>query len=322
MKRSHRVVAAAITWFVAFAPEAKLSATAAPLENIEISQSLTNRPQDSQSSAAPDGPLAGRWDKKASSFLRGRIYQTAVLAYEGMIVWGGGSEHQFYDDGAIYDPATDQWRPISKENGPSGRWGHAAVWTGREMIVWGGRSSFAPNEHKDDGALYDPQTNSWRPMSTLNAPEPRSQLAAVWTGEEVLVWGGWTDGGACLATGASYNPRTDTWTSLPTEGAPIGRMDPAYVWTGRELMIWGGFVNESQSSCGSGGRYDPETRKWRSMTNKGEPLPVRGAQAVWTGREMLIWSGSHLDGTTRVNVGVKGGGRYNPETDTWKEMTV
>ena len=83
---------------------------------------------------SPDGPLAGVWEKRRS-YLRGRIFHSAIWTYSEMIVWGGGSEHQFYNDGGIYDPTTDQWKPVSLTNAPSGRWGHAAVWTGREMIV-------------------------------------------------------------------------------------------------------------------------------------------------------------------------------------------
>ena len=35
-------------------------------------------------------------------------------------------------------PCTDQWGATSTTNAPSGRDGHTAVWTGSEMIVWGG----------------------------------------------------------------------------------------------------------------------------------------------------------------------------------------
>ena len=94
-------------------------------------------------SPEPEGEFAGRWEKRAS-YLRGRIFHSAVWTYAEMIVWGGGSEHQFYNDGGIYDPIKDTWKPLSLENAPPGRWCHAAVWTGSEMIVWGGRSSFAP----------------------------------------------------------------------------------------------------------------------------------------------------------------------------------
>jgi len=60
-----------------------------------------------------------------------------------MLVWGGSPQLQIATDngGGRYDPATDTWVPISMGvNVPSSRFFHTAVWTGTEMIVWGGES--------------------------------------------------------------------------------------------------------------------------------------------------------------------------------------
>src|SRR5438270_5036421 len=35
-------------------------------------------------------------------------------------------------------PCTDEWGATSTTNAPSARYYHTAVWTGSEMIVWGG----------------------------------------------------------------------------------------------------------------------------------------------------------------------------------------
>src|SRR5262249_43972460 len=48
---------------------------------------------------------------------------------------------------------------------------------------------------------YDPVTDSWTHTSvTAESPTPRSSHSAVWTGEEVLVWGG----EPTTATGSGY----------------------------------------------------------------------------------------------------------------------
>jgi hypothetical protein len=268
----------------------------------------------------PDSPGAGAWEKR-SSFLQGRIYHSAIWTYSEMIVWGGGSEHQFYGDGGIYDLVKDRWSPISLTNAPSGRWGHAAVWTGKEMIVWGGRSSFAPSDNKNDGAIYNPATDTWRQMSSEGAPSPRSQMAAVWTGEDLIVWGGWGNGGECPTSGGRYNLQTDTWSPLSLEGAPEGRLEPAFVWTGRELIVWGGLLHGGKRSAGTGGRYNLETGVWKALPSEGAPISSRGAQAIWTGTEMIVWSGAHLEGDSPVNVGLKTGGRYDPKADRWQRTT-
>ena len=59
------------------------------------------------------------------------------------------------------------------------------MWTGSEMIVWGGGgASFA-----NTGGRYNPSTDSWTATSTTNAPSARFAHTAVWTGSEMIVWG-------------------------------------------------------------------------------------------------------------------------------------
>src|SRR4029453_6966052 len=50
---------------------------------------------------------------------------------------------EFYlNTGGRYDPSIDTWTPTSTGvNVTIPRWGHTAVWTGSEMIVWGGTNA-------------------------------------------------------------------------------------------------------------------------------------------------------------------------------------
>src|SRR5436190_14674210 len=64
-----------------------------------------------------------------------------------MIVWGAINSNT----GGRYNPNTDSWTVTSTTNVPSGRNSHTAVWTGREMIVWGG---YYGNEFLNSGARY------------------------------------------------------------------------------------------------------------------------------------------------------------------------
>ena len=61
---------------------------------------------------------------------------------------------------------------------PEDRLGHTAVWTGNEMIIWGGISQ---NSYLDTGGKYNPSTDIWTPISNQQAPEPRGGHTAVWT---------------------------------------------------------------------------------------------------------------------------------------------
>ena len=99
----------------------------------------------------------------------------------------------------------DTWTPTSGP--PDGRVGHTAVWTGNEMIVWGGfRDVFPYNLFNNTGGRYNPSTDNWTSTSTTNAPTARHGHTAVWTGSEMIVWGGSGSNGNLLNTGGRYNP--------------------------------------------------------------------------------------------------------------------
>jgi hypothetical protein len=52
-----------------------------------------------------------------------------------MVVWAGISAG---NTGGRYNPTTDTWLATSITGAPSGVYLHTGVWTGTEMIVWGG----------------------------------------------------------------------------------------------------------------------------------------------------------------------------------------
>jgi N-acetylneuraminic acid mutarotase len=65
----------------------------------------------------------------------------------------------------------------------------------------------------------------------------------VWSGSEVLVWGGHVGGTSWTEPandGAAYDPRTQQWRFILL--APIGgRAGHEAVWSGEEMIVWGGF---------------------------------------------------------------------------------
>ena len=71
-------------------------------------------------------------------------------------------------------------------------------------------------------------------------PLPDELHTAVWTGSEMIVWGG-VDSGSYLNTGGRYNPGTDSWTATSTTSAPAAPILHTAVWTGSEMIVWGGW---------------------------------------------------------------------------------
>ena len=156
---------------------------------------------------------------------------------------------------------TGSWQPTAPAGAPSARYNQTAVWTGSEMIVWGGVNNYG-TEYFNTGARYDPANDSWAATSTVNAPMGRSRHLAVWTGQEMIVWGGLLPGLYPNNNGGRYDPATDTWRALSTAGGPLGG-EPKAVWTGSQMLVWG-------ASTG-GARYDPASDTWQAMSSVGAP---------------------------------------------------
>src|SRR6266481_480957 len=181
----------------------------------------------------------------------------------------------------------DTWTPTDVPHAPPGRLGHTAVWTGSEMIVWGGdaRSGVVAT-----GGRYDPLGDSWIKTSNTSTPTPREFHTAVWTGSEMIVWGGDDGNGNYFNTGGRYNPSTDTWTTTSTTNAPDARNFHTAVWTGSEMIVWGGFGTTS-GYLNTGGRYNPSTETWTATSTTNAPDERDSHTAVWTGSEVIVWGG-------------------------------
>jgi N-acetylneuraminic acid mutarotase len=204
---------------------------------------------------------------------------------------------------ATTECTNDSWTPISTANAPDGRLGHTAVWTGSEMIVWGGYG------YLYTGGRYNPSTDSWTATSTTSVPEGRYGHTAVWTGSEMIVWGGQDGSGNFFDTGGKYNPGTDSWTATSTTNAPSPRAGHTAVWTGSEMIVWGA---DGDYAGNTGGRYNPSTDSWTATTTTSAPDARYLHTAVWTGSKMVVWGGIGIGGAY-----LNTGGRYDATTDSW-----
>src|SRR5262249_62159219 len=98
--------------------------------------------------------------------------------------------------------------------------------------VWWGRSGHCPVTR---GGRYDEASDSWTPTSTLDAPVTRCGRTVVWSGSEMIVWGGGINGGYPVNTGGRYDVGSDSWTPTSTLNAPSARAGHTAVWNGKEM---------------------------------------------------------------------------------------
>jgi hypothetical protein len=249
-----------------------------------------------------------------------RAYHHAISTGTRMIVWGGGARATPpLNTGGCYDPATDLWTPTSVGDGPRLRQNHTAVWTGAEMIIWGGWGGKEIDDYFATGSRYDPLLDAWSATSTASAPVGRAYHSAVWSGTEMIVWGGYfydaTGAFFALNSGGRYNPVTDAWTNLATDAVPSARYAHTGVWTGSEMVVWGG--SNSVQYLNTGGRYDPSLNRWFPTSLSAAPAARTGHTAIWTGSRMVVWGGQGLLGTP-----LNSGSRYDPILDTWSAVSA
>ena len=236
---------------------------------------------------------------------------TAVWTGTVMIVWGGIYNGSLLNTGGRYTPSSDSWTATSTgTNCPSARDFHTAVWKGGEMIVFGGASSSTPAVNT--GGRYNPTSDTWKATSTgTNCPSARYLHTAVWTGREMIVWGGYNGTSNDLNTGGRYAPSSDSWIATSTgANCPSTRQEQKAVWMGTEMIVWGGIYNGS--FLNTGGRYTPSSDSWiATSTGTNCPSGRQTFTAVWTGMEMIVWGG-YRNGSY-----LNTGGRYTPSSDSW-----
>lgn len=254
-------------------------------------------------------PLTDSWTVIASNSSIGYLYHTAIWTGGLMIVWGGldiGTGDPI-NSGARYNPGNNTWTATSTVNAPTPRTDHTAIWTGTEMIIWGGYDAINLST-LNTGAKYNPSTNTWTTMSTVNAPAGRMAHTAVWTGTEMIVWGG-SEGlySYNAGTGARYNPSTNTWT--PIAFAPASRYYHTAIWTGSDMIIWGG--RNGTTVFNDGAKYNPSANTWTSISVTNTPSKRQYHTAVWTGNQMIVFGGNDNGGTGNTTV-FDSGGRYFP----------
>jgi N-acetylneuraminic acid mutarotase len=195
-----------------------------------------------------------------------------------MLMWTGRTT-------AGYHPARDRWRPLAEDPlpgftrlvGPD-----AVEWTGTQMLTWGGWAEVGDGGPQSDGAAYDPAQDTWTLLEESPLPA-RDGHSLVWTGSELLIWGGETfsegilsdlvgDGIVALNDGAAYVPGDHT-------GPRNGPTEPAR--TLRDFEMLTAAPTNDESFHGGVVRDERELKAlWKRARVWGDPPPLRDGSAA------------------------------------------
>ena len=202
----------------------------------------------------------------------------------------------------------------------TGRLGASAVWTGSEMIVWGGTARSGTIERGAEGALYDPATRIWHTIAASPLGlEGGAGAGVAWTGHEMVVWASNSPDGPVGAT--AYDPSKDSWRRLPA--GPLGRREGySSAWTGKELIIVGGSLGDTLAKPVAAA-LDPKTGSWRLLPALDRITGLMPSPGVtWAGHEVFVMGSAcapHVPGavTTSCSPTLLA---YDPATDVLRKI--
>lgn len=217
---------------------------------------------------------------------------------------GSGYGTQMHNTFEKFNFATNTWISLSTSGAPSPRCDVSMVWTDDKLIVYGGMtiSGYYSKAYKiSDGGIYDPNSNSWSsiPSPPSNIFQPSNRHTIVWTGSEMIVWGGYTSSGSSnfftgqQNQGAKYNPSSNNWNSISTPPSSfVGRGMSNYAWTGSEMIVWAGRVdgNNYNSWTTDGCIYNPTSDIWRVMATPSSFEHTDGY--VFDGKRLILCGNS------------------------------
>ena len=163
----------------------------------------------------------------------------------------------------------------------------------------------------------------WIATSTNNQPSARQKHSAVWTGDRMIVYGGFDSAAQqSLSDGGIFNPSNNTWDRLNISGGGERYFHDAH-WTGEEMLVWGGYTNNGSTATWryDGFLWNPQTGNVTQISNPGwNPQSSTWTfdprqKTAWTGDKLVVWGGIDQDGLPI-------GGIFDPKTKQWDDMVA
>ncbi len=164
-----------------------------------------------------------------------------------------------------------------------------SVWTGSELVIWGGDvEAFnmglpGPDRGFADGAAYNLDAKTWRPISDGPLPANATTPVAVATTSDVVIARG--------RKTAAWNPTTDRWRTFSDAPADVSDL----IYTGQAVL-----------SASANASLDLRSGRWRSFPAR--PIEAFSGSSVWTDRELVAFD---------VDIFAAA---YDPARDSWRKL--
>ena len=162
-----------------------------------------------------------------------------------------------------------------------------AVSTGSAIYLLGG---FRGGSYSDRITRFDP-TNRTFTDETARLRLPLVGVAGVWTGTEILMFGGQTESVNDVNFTVRFNPATGAIRNS-TDLTSSRAFSPT-VWTGRYAYIFGGTVGAGNARYDVL-RYDPQSERVDVVPTASIPIYTKDATATWDGTRATLFGGGFI----------------------------
>nr|GEV56159.1 hypothetical protein [Tanacetum cinerariifolium] len=199
-----------------------------------------------------------------------------------VVLFGGeGVNMQPMNDTFVLDLNSNkpEWQHVKVGSPPPGRWGHTlSCVNGSNLVVFGGCGT--QGLLNDVFVLdLDAKHPSWREISGLAPPLPRSwHSSCTLDGTKLIVSGGCADSGVLLSDTflLDLSMEKPIWREIPVTWTPPSRLGHTLsVYGGRKILMFGGLAKSGPLRFRSSDVFTMDLSEdepcWRSVTGSGMP---------------------------------------------------
>ncbi|XP_022886133.1 adagio protein 1-like isoform X2 [Olea europaea var. sylvestris] len=199
-----------------------------------------------------------------------------------VVLFGGeGVNMQPMNDTFVLDlnSSNPEWQHVIVGSPPPGRWGHTlSCVNGSHLVLFGGcgRQGLLNDVFVLD---LDAKHPTWREISSLAPPLPRSwHSSCTLDGTKLIVSGGCADSGVLLSDTflLDLSMEKPVWREIPVSWTPPSRLGHTLsVYGGRKILMFGGLAKSGPLRFRSSDVFTMDLSEdepcWRSVTGSGMP---------------------------------------------------
>lgn len=185
-----------------------------------------------------------RWTRLAP--LPEKLSAGSAEFLDGQIHYLGGNHGQDratdYDTHYVLDAHDAAWHTAAPLPFPRDHFSTVVI--GKKIYVFGGEIGHdARHRQQTDVTLYDPATDSWRPLAAMPIGKSHAEYSTFLLNGRVVIAGGQVDNFQATNNVEEYDPATNTWAMLPQLPKPLEGVIVQPL--GDQLFLTGGYIGSN-----------------------------------------------------------------------------